>query len=300
MLSQKEFIENIKPKLPIRSRYFCRLFYCLALFKKLSIVNSRSKENKDFVLLTICNKKTFRMVKAMLYSFLKNSEMRPNKIVIVSDGTWNESAGRKYFSGLESEIVFDTWDSCAQYCRDNGLNDIYIWAKKQIWGKKMAAIVKYAHNNLVLFSDPDVLWYGCPITKTDLDADNVLKLSIDNSHNYDDELIKKMHLEYLYDYTPINCGVVLFKGDLLSRSPLALASISKEAEIPGNFSEQTVLAILNHDFGTTWSTEEISATIRDIISPIMTTSSYPDKLIARHYLWKLKWLYWRDLITTIK
>ncbi len=282
-----------------RFNYFVRLLEKAASFVSINHQAYENKPVKNFSLLYICNEASFPMVKASIYSFLKNSVTLPKQVVIVSDGSWPSEVGKKYFSSFKIAFVFDDWKNCASYYRDKGHQDLYTWASKQIWGKKMAAILKHAESTLVLFSDPDILWYGNPIADADFDKATVLKLSVDNSHNYDTGLIEKMSASYLYQQQPVNCGVVLIKGDMFTTSRLMAPAITHEAVQHGNFSEQTIFAMMVSEFGEVWPETVITAAIDDILSPLFKKSKYPDSLKARHYVWRLKWLYWKDVLTKI-
>jgi len=135
--------------------------------------------------------------------------------------------------------------------------------------------------------------------KKDYSKEYLIKLSQDNSHNYDTELIKKMNADFLYQSPPVNCGIVLIKGDMFALSNTISQAITLESKTPGSFSEQTLLALIVKEFGEVWPEEEITTTIADILSPIFKISKYPPALKARHYVWNLKWLYWRDAITKL-
>ena len=173
-----------------------------------------------------------------------------------------------------------------------------MFGQKNIFGgKKMSAILMHAEDSLVLFSDPDVLWYKSPIHSKFLENDLILKISKDNSHNYDTELINKLDLHYLYNLPPINCGVILAKGNLYrDSSEIIKKSIKHESLNPGKFAEQTIFALMIKEIGQIWENEEITANIDDVLSPIFKRSSYTKELIARHYVWKLSWMFWRDII----
>jgi hypothetical protein len=255
------------------------------------------KPSGSFCYLTICNKESISMVRVSLYSFLKHNNKKPEKVIIISDGSWDPVKGKTFFSDFKIPFVFENWDVSADYHLKRNRNSLYNWAEKQIWGKKFSAITQYAESSLVIFSDPDVLWYKNLIPEEDFAKESILKISMDNSHNYDTELIKKMQAEYLFDLPPVNCGIVLIKGDLYKLSAKMHEAVDLEADNPGKFSEQTIFALLISEFGQLWSSNEITAGISDIFSPLFKISNYSEELVARHYVWKLKWLYWRDFLT---
>ena len=233
------------------------------------------------------------MVEASLYSLYRNSEVVPSRVVIVSDGSWEPEYGVRYFRkrGLQVECL--TWKHCADFYR-NTLPELTTWAEKHIWGKKMAAILYLSETDKVLFSDPDVLWYGTPLRNDEWNS-TIFKISIDCCHSYDPHFIKATASEYLYDtLEPINCGVVYIHGGLKMLNDKALECIRYQAEHCGNFAEQTVFAIMDRQYDNRWSREEIVSAIDDVVQPLFSkTIMYPNT-IARHYLWRLKWIYWTE------
>lgn len=233
------------------------------------------------------------MVEASLYSLYRNSELVPSRVVIVSDGSWEPEYGKQYFRkrGLQVECL--TWNHCADFYRES-LPELTTWAQKHIWGKKMAAILYLSETDRVLFSDPDVLWYGSPLRPEECQSTD-FKISIDCCHSYDPHFIKASGSEYLYDTAdPINCGVVYIHGGAKMLNDKALACIRYQSEHCGNFAEQTVFAIMDQQYDNRWSREEVISAIDDMVQPFFSKTIMYSNTIARHYLWRLKWIYWTE------
>lgn len=305
MISQKEFINYALPKMGFRHKVLRRIYeYAsrikLLLLPHIHVRNSQSIRN--FTYLMIFNRKNFIYAKTNLYSFLKNSDDLPQTIVLISDGSWTTKEGEKYFSFLNNfNVKYESYKDSIEYFKEENENDLVQWAQKHTWGKKYAAIVRHAANNLVLFSDPDVLWYKSPFKDSDFTADEILKLSIDNSHNYDDKLIKLLNLNILYDELPINCGIVLMKGNTKSFHSIieVKKALNYESKVAGPFAEQTIFAIEYLKYKEVWPETQISASILDMLQPYLKFNEYPSDFIARHYLFVLKWIYWKDFLTKI-
>jgi hypothetical protein len=295
MISQEALYMEVKKSTSFR---FGKLVKILTLFSRMVKFNKAysGKSTGDYFYLTICNRESIFMVKVSLHSFLKHTDKLPTKVIIISDGSWDAKDGERLFADFSLPFIFESWETNANYHNKHNRPELFNWANKQIWGKKLAAILQYAESSLVLFSDPDVLWYKNIVSPEYYNKSTFLKVSIDNSHNYDDELITNMKAGHLYDLPPVNCGVLLIKGDMFQLSRQIIPAIKKEAENPGKFSEQTIIAMMVNEFGELWTEEEVTATIDDILSPVLKRSQYSSKLIARHYLWRLKWLYWRDFL----
>lgn len=294
MISKATFIKSLNPQ-KIRRRQQVVKF--IKQYKKRGLKISKNEQGKvlNFTYLTITNRASFSMIETSLSTYFKRCTIFPSEIVIVSDGSWSLDVGVEYFSKYNLNFKFEDWSDCAEYHKRQGRDTLVQWAEKHIWGKKMCAIMKYSEKQATLFADPDVLWYNTPLSIEDIERDFILKSSIDNSHNYDQDLIQELNLHDLYRVPPINCGVVLAKGNLLEQSSNIIEkSLFKQANNPGKFAEQTIIAIMVHEFGETWSEKEITASIDDIISPIFDISNYSTTLIARHYVWAMTWMYWRD------
>ena len=305
MISQKEFINETLPKVGFRHKVLRRLYCGIAKMKLFMVRTIKIKKNqshRDFIFLMIFNKKNFIYAKATIYSFLKNSKDLPKKIILVSDGTWTKEEGERYFQCYNNfNIIYESYQESIVFFKSKGEDKLVRWAQKHIWGKKYATILRYSYNDLVLFSDPDVLWYKSPFSDSDFSTNEVLKLSVDNSHNYDEKLIKYLNIDNLYEEVPINCGIVMMKGkfEAFHKLPLVEQAIEYEAKNAGPFAEQTIFAIEYLNYRSTWSSNEISSSISDMLQPFFQLNKYPSNFIARHYLFVLKWIYWKDFLSKI-
>lgn len=295
MISQNNFIakvQNRKNRLQKIYVYILRfLCNCFALDFKLAAIN---KTRLKYTYITICNLSSLDMVKASLYSFFKNSEKLPERIVIVSDGSWSSKQGCDYFKKYNLDVECIQWDECSDYFRESCIS-LTDWANKQIWGKKMASILYFSEKGPVLFADPDILWYSTPIDESDIENTD-FKISMDNSHNYDFKCLDALKINYLTDYAPINCGVVFMNFGIDKLTEIERDIILYESNYPGSFAEQTLFAQIASRKLNLWEMTEISSEIKDVVYPIYKkTIKYPD-MIARHYLWRLKWIYWKDYL----
>ena len=265
------------------------------IFKKFNFKNEKIGK---FAYATICNKKSFNMVLASIYSLQKNFLLSPSQYFIVSDGSWRSEDALKFFSKYGLSVTPVSWETCAGYYRHE-LPELSLWAEKQIWGKKMASILYLSERTGVLFSDPDILWYSSPFNAIELE-NLTYKVSVDNSINYDDKCISHLHLEKLLKREPVNCGVVYLKGGLATLNDNAINCIKYESENPGKFAEQTVFAALDEKYDCRWKMTEIFSDIYDVYNIFSCKNSLSTEgLIARHYLWLLKWAYWHDFFKKI-
>ena len=298
MITQDKFINEVSDKKNRLHRIYVK---CLKLIIKLIPTDFRrystSKLRLPYTFITICNKSSFEMVKASLYSLYKNAKYIPENITIISDGSWDIKDGITYFKAQGLEIQAIDWKICAEYFKES-FPSLNIWASKQIWGKKMAAILYFSEKGPTLFADPDILWYKTPIERKDIDILK-FKTTIDNSHNYDTQCIEDLGLNELYDLPPINCGVVYINMRINNLSEETKSIIDYQSKKPGAFAEQTVFANINKSMKSTWDMNEITSEIYDLLTPFWRPTIHYKNMIARHYLWRLKWIYWKDYLNII-
>lgn len=159
----------------------------------------------------------------------------------------------------------------------------------------MAAILYISEKHPTLFCDPDVLWHQCPMKDKQL-AETPFKISVDNDISYDQECLKALQLQYLNKRkSPVNCGIVYIKGGLSLLNNDALRIIAYQSEHCGSFAEQTVFAAVDAQYDCRWTMEEIRSDLTEAYHPLYGLTKRTESLIARHYLWMMKPLYWRDL-----
>lgn len=292
MIDNSSFVKQVEGKKIRSQKWYTRFLRGMSFIFPCKF-NDNGKEKRDYTYLTISKKRGLDMVAASLYSLYKNSKYLPSKVVIVSDGSWEPVYGVRYFAkrGLSVECI--KWDVCADYYKGN-IPDLQIWASKHIWGKKMAAILYVSEKYNTLFSDPDVLWYGTPLRDDEWDNTPV-KVSIDCCHSYDKKYItSSSSFELNETEEPVNCGVVYICGGSSLLSKQAHECISYEALHCGDFAEQTVFAIMDQQYNNRWSASEVISSIDDVVNPFFSKPILFDNTVARHYLWRLKWIYWTE------
>lgn len=279
------------------NKYLVKIFRFLAGTLNVKTV---TKPFEEYTYLTITNKTGLKLLKYSLVSLLKASETIPTKVVIVSDGSWNHNDVKQMFDFWPGRIVFEDWLESAVYHKSKGRHALFVYATKQAWGKKLASILRYAELGPTVFADTDVLWFKSPLTGIDMGEKLSLKITMDNSHNYDHNLLRKLDRFDILQRPPVNCGIVFAQGDFFENSKIIEMAIDIEAQSPGPFSEQTILALLAFEFGSLWEYEKMTAHIDDVLWPIFFSYKKRYKfVIARHYVWAMKWLFYRDYIFSI-
>lgn len=294
MLLDPVYVERCQRKYTKFVRCYVRVLRAVWNAVAVCRLTFRVKRVAGYTYMTICRRKDFDMVLASLYSLYECGDSIPEEIVIVSDGSWVPDEGKTWFSRYGVQTVCLSWEACADYYATS-FPPLQQWAQKHIWGKKMAAITYCSEEKSVLFCDPDVLWFRSPLAGI-IAEHCCFKVSIDNRHSYDQEALKHLKMEHLNETeNPINCGVVYMRGGLSLLGTDARRLVEYEAEHCGPFAEQTVFAAMDKQYDCRWSREEIRSDIEAALHPFKGTTERTPALVARHYLWVLKPLYWRDL-----
>jgi len=277
------------------NKAWSRLFKNLA--KGRDLAPSGEKPMGNFYYVTIAHRKDFELIRYSLVSLLAAFESLPKKVIIASDGTWEPDELTEYIQFWPGELSVIHWKEVLPYHLEHQRTELIEYAEKIIWGRKLALMLKYAELGPTLFADTDVLWFKDISSEFDSSAEVQLKISLDNSYNYNMKLLQDLGRMDLLKKPPVNCGVVLLKGDLLAASPLMQSAVAHEAEEPGRFSEQTVLALASYEMGSFWGQDEVRNDLSDMFWPIL--SSYSNgayqNCFAKHYVWTLKWQFWRDV-----
>lgn len=292
MIDNSGFIQSVGSRKIITQKWYVRFLRILNILFPCKF-KGIDKPKKDFTYLTIVRRSQLDMVAASLYSLYLHSDFLPSRIVIVSDGSWEESYGVNYFKKRNLKVECFSWRHCANYYK-NTMPDLTLWAERHIWGKKMASIMYFSESNRTLFVDPDVLWYSTPLSV--LEWESVpFKVCVDCCHSYDQQYISDTNSYFLNDTDePVNCGIVYAFGGISLLNKQARDCISYQAEHCGRFAEQTVFAIMDLQFNSRWSSREIICSIDDVVNSFFSKNILYPETIARHYLWRLKWIYWTE------
>lgn len=298
MISLKTFIEEVNGKrIDEQTAWIDVLEYIDGLLPDLTFPLYQNTVNKHDKLLyaTICSIKELKRAKASIISFLMNASLYPKEIFVVSDGTWNEEEGKANFGKMASIVRFISWEDLIPKIEPL-IPSLTHWALKQIWGRKLLTILALSFDSPLLFADSDILWFNTPLSPNEIEGIS-LKLSTDNSHNYDQNYINNFKMGILNNtLNPVNCGVVFIKNCMNLITDRAMECIKYESQNPGKYSEQTFFAILNLDYSDMWTNHEIISSIDDIIADFNKSLPIQNAYIARHYVWRLKWVFWKDYI----
>jgi hypothetical protein len=251
---------------------------------------SKKRSNRsnilDFSLVAMSGMKIHHMTTQMVCQFCRAWDASPRNLIVVSDGTRSEVSIRKDFSFWKGNLIIADWEACLMdYSGDAAA--LRNFASRCVYGRKLAAILHYAKEGPVLFSDSDVLWHR-PLTGIPTGNGVLLKMCEDFEPSYNQELIAEMAWDHLLLRAPMNVGVVYLSGDLVKESPWFDMAIRKLDE-PYKFPEQTILAAANHNHDH-WTLSEVHIRLDDLHQ--LFTKRQP--WAARHYVACTKRKFWRD------
>lgn len=258
-----------------------------------SIKNDK-KGNIPFKLVFFCGEYGLSYLNASLISVYKHWDKIPD-IFIVSDGTPLIKI-RKGLIKWPKNIDIISWRECAEYFKNNGNNDLYEYACKDLWGKKFVAINYCAQRFPTLYSDTDILWFSSPKIEELTTKTPILMMCQDISHCYSDEMLIELHQQNLNETEPLNAGLIYANGNFSSfdkwKSLCNYLSVK-----PDNRTEQTSFAILNNYYNPKvfFKLTEILIKIDDEFNLKYTKKSSP-KILARHYVHVKATTFWRDFV----
>jgi hypothetical protein len=249
----------------------------------------------NFKLLYFCGEKGIDYLNASLISVYKNWKELP-ELIIASDGT-SEDLFREKMIKWPRHVDIIPWEKFAEAHKVNGNIELYSYACKKVFGRKLAAILDCAGKFPVLFCDTDVLWFGHPEeTERDFNIRPVMAMSIDVVQSYDEKLLEELGtLDYLNN-NPYNAGIVFAAGKFNSY-PLwdKLCKYVGSGQDLGYFAEQTFMAVLNNYFNPSvyWDNARAITRIDDRYSMKYTGEKNP-LAVARHYVSLKDTAFWRD------
>lgn len=257
------------------------------------------KIESSFNLVLFCGTNGINYLNASLFSIYKNWATIP-KIIIVTDGTPVDLVRKKMIK-WPKDVKIISWTECSNYYKEKGEFNLHKYASRDLWGKKLLAILYCAEKEDVLYSDTDVLWFKDPSNSiTNISTMPFMKMCQDVEYCYSDDLNKELKDEKLFINAPLNAGVIFAKGSF-EGYPHWEKLCKYLADYPDNRSEQTTFALLTNYFGNSWSKDELMLEVDDMneIKLNLYKERYK-KIYGRHYVSTKSWLFWRDYLLLIR
>lgn len=271
---------------------------CIRILSKLDTTKSipTAKQETDIRIVMFCGTKGIDYLNASLESIRKHWSKKPH-ITIVTDG----SAPDVLFSKLKRanrNIEIIRWQTCADYFKINGNIQLYNYADRDVWGKKLVSILYFARKGRILYSDSDVIWFKDPVNWLDNKGNNELFIYMcpDQSHCYSLQMLSSLNNKGLLTNPPMNAGLMFLKGDFTQYHKWGLLCNYLEQHADYR-SEQTTFAILSNEYGGVFNENEIMLELDDMfdLRPKQFSSKYSTSF-ARHYVNTKPWLFWRDYL----
>lgn len=232
-----------------------------------------------------------------LYSVYKSFDNLP-ELVIVSDGTAIARLAEAMVKWpAKTEII--SWQECAEYFKEKGDILLHQYATEDLWGKKMVAILYCAEKYKILYSDTDVLWFADPTDSIDFEKKNHMKMCLDESFSYVEEMVAELGCEEIFKTKPYNAGIIYASGDFSTHPKWSdltgyLSQLKNKSVSKKGWTEQTAFGILNNYFGTCWTKEQMMIEINDHEFFFNKYRNKYGNMYARHYVTTKGWLFWRD------
>jgi len=241
---------------------------------------------------------TLSYLNSSLFSVYKSFNCLPELVIVVSDSTPIARIAERIVKWpVKTEII--SWEECAGYYKSKGDISLYQYATEDLWGKKMVAILYCAEKYKTLYSDTDVLWFADPTSSINFEKNNSMKMCLDESFAYVEEMVAELGCEHIYETLPYNAGVICASGDFSSHPKWReltryLSQLKNKSVRKKGWTEQTAFAILNNYFGTSWTKDEIFLELNDNGSFFNKYKKEYQNMYARHYCTTKGWLFWRD------
>ncbi|MBS1509691.1 MAG: hypothetical protein JST86_02525 [Bacteroidetes bacterium] len=270
---------------------------CKLNLARLSKIKKDNRPVSPFKLVFFCGKTGIEYLNASLVSVYKSWNNVP-EVIIITDGTPAEIIQQKLIQWPQP-LTIHTWQHCGEYFKQQGKNDLYEYAAKDIWGKKFIGICYCAEQFPILYSDTDILWFNTPVLEN-LDGITKVKMCQDVDHHYSLPLVEAMQQQKVLQHVPLNAGLI-YAGGHLESFPQWQALTHYLAEKPDHRTEQTSFAVLNNYFnpGDYFKQEEIFIDVEDMYSMKYTKKKHP-AIWARHYVNLKNTSFWRDFIYLLR
>ncbi|MEI6429393.1 MAG: hypothetical protein WCO45_13580 [Pseudanabaena sp. ELA607] len=280
-----------------RSALLYKNILSLIPIKSSSIV----KDSLPLSLVYLCGQKQKVMLKESLFSLYRSWDKLP-QLEIVSDGSLDKEEVMKMLSWWKGDKIFSTPEDCFEYHENLGRKSLVQFAKTNVMGLKMAAVLKSAEQSPTLYCDTDILWFR-DLVNINFDLKIILsnkselpflKMSEDFQPAYDQNLTHLPRFSHLPREKHLCAGLILASGNIFNFCNLDDA-IQVAIDKSNHFTEQTIFAEaclqLN---GISYSRNEISCFVDDQFSLIPTF--FGKSWIARHYVGPVRHLFWRDAL----
>jgi len=222
-------------------------------------------------------------------------EKIPDKIIVVSDGSVNETDMRKYFQFFPAGTEYRQPQDYLVPFHGTPLGE---YATQHPFGLKLAILLKENENGRTLWCDSDILFFGDlsqPIQN--LPSGPICVAGVDWIHGYEPQLRDFLGGQWMPEM-PVNAGFILFEA-----VPFEMGQIQAGLDFSRKSwdwaTEQTLVAYFHAKMGGRyWLPEEMVITGED--SQELRGDPWRRKWRGRHYIKPYRQLFWRDVFFLVK
>lgn len=261
-------------------------------------INKTPHVVNNYQLVILCGPSQLDLLYLCLKSVYKSFEKLPH-IFLFADLDLNVELLKKKVEWLPAgSISIIGGADCINYHQQNQRETLATFAKKNVMGLKLAAILQILDiGKPVLYCDTDVLWFDDPyqiISQYLMQEEFEMVMSEDYQPAYDKNLIKKAALQSLQKPPYFCAGMMLVKNFSPYRINSLESLLNEAIQRSDHFTEQTIFAQLNRQ------SENLAFDKNKFL--IKTDDQFEIKskplngVIARHYIGPVRHLFWRDAL----
>ena len=216
-------------------------------------------------------------------------------VTLLSDGTWSEVDGRKWFDWWPNDFVVRTPETVRSNLKSHGHAKLAKFTQTHPLSLKLGFIVNEALCRKSFFVDSDILWLKDPVEKLRQHTwEAGVAASVEPGGSFNRDLALKVCPSVL-EPPFTNTGFVLLCGELFGNRSKLDETLEMISDAGHEFNEQTVIAIAVRQNGQSLSKDFL---INEFEAPF---DLWPKHLrgqsgYARHYVRFMRHLLYRDAL----
>ena len=249
------------------------------------------EQNPSLVILMMTGKQYLTMTRLALISIVKSWQSIPS-LIIMSDGSISTDRISKALNFWPGKISVETWGDTAAYHLQKNRLALVQYGNIHPFGKKLAAILRYAAQGPVMWIDSDILFFNDLTPFIPQAPGGFFCGGTEDFTAAYHEPVLKFYNNDIYRLYKFNAGLLYVHGDRIYedfRLEQLIASIHPDYDF---CTEQTIFAhIASTSAGLLWTRDMIKTFNNDN----QQIRAMPvNKVVARHYTSNVRHLFWRD------
>jgi len=284
---KKSLIKKIEGSLAFRIRPILKnlCFFGIHLKENLS-----KKETIRVKFVSMVGVEQIPMLQQCLCSIFCKWNKVPEKIIIVSDGSVNETCLKKNLNFLPAQVEIKKPEDYLRSFKGSLINE---YAGRHPFGLKLAILLKENEEGRTLWCDSDILFFGdLSQAIQNLPSGPICVAGVDWIHGYEPQLRDFLGGQWTPEM-PVNAGFILFEAVPFDMGQIQ-AGLDFSRESWDWATEQTLVAYFHAKMGGRyWSPEEMVITGED--SQELRGDPWRRKWRGRHYIKPHRHMFWRDV-----